>query len=416
MAANIKEKGKKGAKPQVKEAGLLSKSAGNHIKTAIVHEWLINYAGSERVLEQIIRLYPDADLFSVCDFLPSGERDFILNKPVKTTFIQGLPLAKTKYRSYLPLMPIAMKQLDLSGYELIITNSHSVAKGIRKDFGQLHICYCHTPMRYAWDLRDQYLKEAGLDKGIKGVFVRGVLNRIRRWDVSTSRNVDHFICNSRYIRERIGRAYGRDAAVIYPPVDIGKFQLNEKKEDFFLTVSRMVPYKKIDLIVEAFSETGLPLKVIGDGPELKKIKEMAGRSVEFLGFRNDDVMKRYMQRARAFIFAAEEDFGIVPVEAQACGTPVIAFGKGGVTETVIPAPSSEGGGPGVQGGGVTLPTGIFFHEQTVSALVHALKQFETIEDKFDSSEIRKNAVRFGTERFRREFRAFINEKVKECIH
>ncbi len=410
MAVNFKERGEK---QQSKEADPLLKATESHIKTAIVHEWLVNYAGSERVLEQIIRLYPDADIFSVCDFLPPDKRDFILNKKVKTTFIQGLPSAKTKYRSYLPLMPIAMRQLDLSGYDLIITNSHSVAKGIRKYPGQLHICYCHTPMRYAWDLRDQYLKDAGLDNGIKGFFVRGVLNRIRRWDVSTSRNIDHFICNSNYIRERIKRAYGRDAALIYPPVDIGKFQLNEKREGFFLTVSRMVPYKKLDLIVDAFSETGLPLKVIGDGPDLEKIKERAGRSVEFLGFRDDNVLKRYMQRARAFIFAAEEDFGIVPVEAQACGTPVIAFGKGGVTETVIPAPCSEGGEPGVQWGCLPAPTGIFFHEQTVSALVQALKEFETIEDKFDPSEIRGNAMRFGIERFRREFSAFVDEKVKK---
>ncbi|MCK5506131.1 MAG: glycosyltransferase family 4 protein [Thermodesulfovibrionia bacterium] len=373
------------------------------MKTAIIHEWLVNYAGSERVLEQIVKLFPDADLFCQVDFLPDSERGFILNKKAVTSFIQNLPLAEKKYRSYLPLMPFAVRRFDVSGYDVIISNSHSVAKGVRKNPGQVQICYCHTPMRYAWDLKEQYLKESGLNSGVKGPIVKFILNRIRNWDYNTAQQVDHFIANSYYIRDRIRRSYGRDAAVIYPPVDVDSFQLNENKDKYFLAVSRMVPYKKMDLIVESFSEAGLPLVVIGDGPDLEKVKNKAGKNIDFLGFQDGSVLKEYMQKARAFVFAAEEDFGIVPVEAQACGTPVIAFGKGGITETVIPYREAEGGDQ-------PPPTGIFFEEQTPAALISAVKEFMTVEDKFDPYEIRKNAERFGIERFRKEFKEYLKEK------
>ncbi len=374
-----------------------------------MHEWFVNYAGSERVLEQIIRLYPEADIYSLIDFLPDMERGFLSNKEVKTSFIQYLPMAKSRYRVYLSLMPFAIKQFDLSGYDVIISSSHSSAKGIRKRPEQLHICYCHTPMRYIWDLQSQYLKETGLDKGIKGAIVKTFFNHIRRWDVTTSKNVNYFISNSYYIKDRIKRAYSRDAQVIYPPVDIESLKFNEKKDDFFLTVSRMVPYKRVDVVVEAFAKTGLPLIVIGEGPEYKKIKKLARKNIEFMGYLKDDVLRMYMQKARAFVFAAEEDFGIVTVEVQACGTPVIAFGRGGVTETVIPfnyAVLSK------QYADIA-PTGVFFYEQTPEALIDAIKEFMDIEDKFNPFEIRKNAERFSIQRFRREFREFVNEKIKE---
>lgn len=374
------------------------------MKTAIIHEWLVNYAGSERVLEQIVKIFPDADLFCQVDFLPDSERGFILNKKAGTSFIQKLPLAEKKYRSYLPLMPFAVRRFDVSGYDVIISNSHSVAKGVRKNPGQIQICYCHTPMRYAWDLKEQYLKESGLNSGIKGSIIKFILNRIRNWDYNTAQQVDHFIANSYYIRDRIRRSYGRDAAVIYPPVDVDSFQLNENKDKYFLAVSRMVPYKKMDLIVEAFSEVGLPLVIIGDGPDFKKVKNKAGKNIEFLGFQDGSVLKEYMQKARAFVFAAEEDFGIVPVEAQACGTPVIAFGKGGITETVIPYQEAEDRRQ------IPPPTGIFFDEQTPAALISAVKKFMAVEDKFDPHEIRKNALRFGMERFKREFKEYLKEK------
>lgn len=367
------------------------------MRIAIIHDWLVTYAGSERVLEQVLLLYPDADLYSLFNFLSKDDRGFILNKNVHTSFIQRLPLAKRKYRSYLPLMPSAIGQFDLSGYDLIISSSHAVAKGVRVNSKQLHICYCHTPMRYIWDLRDQYLKEAGIDRGIRGAVVRAIFNRVRKWDVSTSKTVDYFIANSFHIKGRIEKSYGRNAAVIYPPIDIEYFQMTDKKEYFYLAVSRMVPYKKVDLIVEAFSK--MPLKklvVIGDGPDFEKVKKKAKKNVEFLGYQKKDVLKEYLQKARAFIFAAEEDFGILPVEAQACGTPVIAYGKGGVLETTI-----------------ENRTGIFFKEQSPESLIEAVQEFEQRQDQFDCFEIRKNAERFSKERFKTEFKEFVDRKVEE---
>ncbi|MDI6890033.1 MAG: glycosyltransferase family 4 protein [Thermodesulfovibrionales bacterium] len=364
------------------------------MKVAIVHDWLVTPAGAERVLEEILEIYPEADLFSLIDFLPVSQRYFIKNKKVQTSFIQNLPFAKKKYRSYLPLMPFAVEQFNLSGYDLIISSSHAVAKGILTNSNQLHICYCYTPMRYAWELYHQYLKESELEKGMKAFVVKAVLHYLRIWDHTTVNRVDHFVTLSKYVANRIRRVYGREAKVIYPPVDIEKFQMCSEKDNFFLTASRMVPYKKIDLIAEAFSETGLPLIVIGDGPDFEKVKRKAKKNVTFLGYQKDDTLKEYLQKARAFIFAAEEDFGILPVEAQACGTPVIAYGAGGILETV-----AEG------------KTGIFFKEQTVESLIEAINEFQKRQDQFDCLEIRRNAERFSRERFKEEFKEFVDRKI-----
>lgn len=365
------------------------------MKIAIVHDWLVTYAGGERALEQILLLYPGADIYSLIDFLPNDERNFILNKKVHTSFIQHLPFAKKRYREYLLLMPLAIEQFDLSEYDLIISSSHAVAKGVLTNSNQLHICYCYTPIRYAWDLYHQYLKETGLSKGLKGLMAKLILHYIRLWDFTTVHRVDHFIAISQYISGRIKRIYGRDSTVIYPPVDIENFGLWTKKADFYLTASRMVPYKKMDLIVEAFSK--MPEKrlvVIGDGPDFKKIKTKAAKNIELLNYQPVDVLKDYMQRAKAFVFAAKEDFGITPLEAQACGTPVIAYGKGGILETVV-----------------ENKTGIFFKEQSVESLTKAIKEFEKTQDKFDYNEIRKNAERFGKERFKEEFKGFVDNKI-----
>lgn len=378
------------------------------MKTAIVHEWLTKCAGSEKVLEQIVHLFPDSDIYSLCDFLPDSERGFLKEKNITTSFIQKIPFARKRYRELLPLMPIAIKGFDLSSYDLIISNAHSVAKGVRKYPGQLHICYCHTPMRYVWDLQHQYLKGIGCDRGLRSLTVKTLFNRIRRWDLITSRNVDHLVTNSRYIRNRIQRAYHRDAQVIYPPVDIHSFFLSQRKDDFFVTVSRMVPYKRVDIIVEAFSRSGHPLVVIGDGPALGKIMKQAKKNIQFMGHLKDDVLRIYLEKARALIYAAEEDFGIVPVEAQACGTPVIAFGQGGVTETVVPL--KRGLGSSSQS---SPPTGIFFELQTPDSLIDAVKEFESHEDEFDAETIRNNVVKFETERFRREFKEFVDTKMRE---
>jgi glycosyltransferase involved in cell wall biosynthesis len=363
------------------------------MRIAFVHEWLVTYAGSERVLEQMLACFPDADLFCLIDFLPEADRFRILNKPVRTTFIQRLPFARTKYRQYLPLMPLAIEQLDVSGYDVVISSNHAVAKGVITGPDQVHICMCYSPIRYAWDLQHQYLSELGLDSGLRGWIAKWMLHKMRLWDARTEKGVDHFIAISRFISRRIWKVYKRESAVIYPPVDVESFVLRERKEDFYLAASRMVPYKKMDLIVEAFlAMPDKKLIVIGDGPGFAKIRRKVGPNVALLGYQEFKVLRDHMQRAKAFIFAAEEDFGIAPIEAQACGTPVIAYSKGGATETIKGLESAE-------------PTGVFFDTQTVEAIVDAVARFEKI--TISPTACRDNAMRFSEERFLREFADYV---------
>lgn len=363
------------------------------MKTAIICDWLVTYAGSERLLGELIQCYPDADLFAVVDFLPNHERAFLQDKSVNTTYIQRLPFAKTKYRSYLPLMPMAIEQLDVSAYDLIISSSHAVAKGVLTGPNQVHISYIHSPMRYAWDLQHQYLKETGLDRGIKGYVAKHFLHKLRLWDQRTANGVDHFVANSNFIAKRIWKTYRREAQVIYPPIDVSQFTPYFQKENYYVTASRLVPYKKIDLIVETFSQMpDKKLIVIGDGPDMSKIKSKAGKNIEILGYQPNEQLIYYLQRAKAFVFAAEEDFGLLPLEAQACGTPVIAYGKGGALETV-------------RGLEQINPTGLFFDQQTVSSLHQAVQQFEN-QQNIHSENCVKNALNFSPEKFREEFRAF----------
>ena len=365
------------------------------MKVAIIHDWLVTYGGAERVLEQLVQLWPDADLFSMVDFLPTEQRQFIANKPVKTSFIQRLPLAKKHYRHYLPLMPLAVEQFDMSAYDLVISSSHAVAKGVLTGPDQLHICYCYTPMRYAWDLQHQYLEQSGLTKGLKGACTRYLLHKMRLWDNRTANGVDEFVAISEYIGRRIHKVYRRDAIVIYPNVDTQSFKPAEPmvKEEFYLTASRLVPYKKIDLLVQAFN--AMPdkkLVVIGDGPQMTKIRNLAKRNVSILGYQEHEVLLDYMQRARAFLFAAEEDFGIVPVEAQACGTPVIAFGRGGAAETVVHG-----------------KTGWLFSEQSTESIQRAVQQFEK-EFVVDVSVLVQHAEQFSAARFRQQYYDLVQEK------
>ena len=368
------------------------------MRVAIVHDWLLVYAGAERVLEQMLLCHPQADIFSLVDFLPANSREFILNKKVTKSFIQKLPFASTIYRSYLPLMPIAVEQFDLSNYDLVISSSHAVAKGVIVGPDQLHICMCYSPIRYAWDLQHQYLREANLDRGLKGWFARWMLHKIRLWDVRTANGVDRFIGISYFITRRIEKTYRRESTVIYPPVDVSGFAFKADKDDFYLTASRMVPYKKMPLIVEAFSS--LPdkrLVVIGEGPEFDKCKAVAGSNVELMGWQPFEVLKDHMQRAKAFVFAAEEDFGITPLEAQACGTPVIAFGRGAVVETI-------------HGLDTEVPTGVFFMKQDVATLVEAVQLFERERDRIRPTACRENALSFSPERFRSEFSSFVEDE------
>lgn len=367
------------------------------MRTAIVHDWLVKYGGAERVLEQILRLFPDADLFALFDFIPESQRGFIMNKKVGTSVLQGLPNARTKYHRYLPLFPLAIEQFDLSAYDLIISSSWAVAKGVISGPHQLHVCYCYSPMRYAWDQMHMYLKASGLTRGMKAWIARYILHRMRMWDYRTANGVDEFIADSQYIARRIHKAYRRDSTVIYPPVDVGAFDLTTEKDDFYLTASRMVAYKNIVLIAEAFSEMpDKKLVVIGDGPQLANVRKKAGPNVTVLGYQPFEVLKDHMQRAKAFVFAAEEDFGIVPVEAQACGTPVIAYGRGGALETVVPD-----------------QTGIFFRRQEKEDLIDAVHEFEAGQSRFSPEIIRNNALRFSTERFLDEFRNYMEMTLDE---
>jgi glycosyltransferase involved in cell wall biosynthesis len=375
------------------------------MRIAIVHDWLVTYAGAERVLEQMLVCYPDADIFSLVDFVPSGQRDFIRNKTVTTSFIQQLPRARRKYRAYLPLMPLAVEQLDFSNYDLILSSSHAIAKGFTSGPDQLHVSYIHSPMRYAWDLQHQYLRDAGLTRGLKSWAARVILHYLRLWDYRSGQGVDVMAANSRYVARRIRKVYRRDSTVIYPPVDVAGFALHADKADFYVTASRMVPYKKVDLIVEAFS--AMPdkrLVVIGDGPDFAKVRAKAGPNVQLLGFAGAEVLRDHLQQARAFVFAAEEDFGIAPLEAQACGTPVIAFGKGGVLETIIPLPDTNPYGLAPR------PTGVFFYEQSVSAIIAAVGRFEKGGSDITPEACRENALRFAPERFRAELTAFVERE------
>ncbi|HAO0878811.1 TPA: glycosyltransferase family 4 protein [Escherichia coli] len=368
------------------------------LNIGIVADWLVTFAGAERVIAEFLELYPEADLYAVIEFLHEENKKFIHNKKVNTTFIQSLPWAKKKYQNYLPLMPLAVEQLDVSGHDIILSSSHAVAKGILTGPDQLHISYVHSPIRYAWDLQHQYLREAKLEKGIKSLFAKIILHKMRIWDYRTANSVDHFIANSHFIARRIAKIYGRKAEVIYPPVDVNRFNVKEKKNDFYLTASRLVPYKRIDLIVEAFSSMpDKTLVVIGDGSEMNKIKSKASRNIEILGYQPNEVLVDYMQNAKAFVFAAEEDFGITPVEAMACGTPVIAFGKGGALETIRPLGESE-------------PTGIFFDSQLVSAVATAVETFENNIHMFTSDNCRKQALKFSADRFKHELQMSIQKK------
>ena len=363
------------------------------MRVAIVHDWLVTNAGAEKVLKEIVAIYPNADIFSLVDFLSDSQRKEIINgKTVTTSFLQHLPLAKTHFRNYLPFFPKAIESLDLNGYDLIISSSWAVAKGVKKTDEQKHICYCHTPIRYAWDLYDEYVSSLTQPKKF---MVEKTLQYIKKWDLESLDRVDYFIANSNFVKERIERLYKREAIVIYPPVDTKKFTLYEAKEEFYLTASRLVPYKKTKLIVEAFNE--MPEKklvVIGAGEEYEVIQKIAGKNITVLGYCDDHIMVDTMQRAKAFVYAAVEDFGIGPIEAQACGTPVIALNEGGTAETVVDGLN-----------------GIHFKKQSKEDIISAVQRFESLE--FDTKEVSQSTHSFSKKRFKQEMMEFVNLKITE---
>ncbi|MFQ4138819.1 glycosyltransferase family 4 protein [Nodosilinea sp. PGN35] len=361
---------------------------------AIVHEWLVSRAGSEKVVEQLLAVCPGADVFSLVQFLePEAASLMPPGTRVQTSFLQNLPGARRHFRQYLPLMPLAIEQFDLSAYDLVLSSNHAVAKGVLTRPHQLHVSYVHTPIRYAWDLQQQYLQQAGLTKGIKSALTRLILHYLRLWDLAAAHRVDCFVANSRYVARRVWKTYRRPATVIYPPVAIDRFRWQQPRDDFYLTVSRCVPYKRVDLTVAAFNRLGWPLVVIGDGPALADLQRAAKPNITFLRNPPDAVVSDHMERCRGFVFPAEEDFGITVVEAQAAGAPVIAYGHGGCAETVLPG-----------------KTGVLFRQQTVDHVVQAVQHFELHRGEFGAEAIRRQAETFSESRFRREITAYLADK------
>lgn len=351
-----------------------------NLNIALVHDWLTNYAGGERVLFEMSELFPKAPIFTSV-FDPKGAKPF-KGKDVRPSFLQKYPFLKSKRELLVPLTPFAFEQIDLSKFDLVLSSCSMASKGVLTKPGAIQICYCHTPSRYLWEPEVDSRAKSGLFSGLR----QKVAHNMRIWDRVAADRVDYFIANSNYIAKRIKKYYQKDAIVVYPPVDIKAYEPGGKKEvkDYFLFVSRLVRYKKCDLVIDAFNDLGLPLKVIGQGPDKKYLEEKAKKNIEFLGYLSNEEMKKYYQEAKAFVFAAEEDFGIVPVEAMACGRPVIAYSGGGVKESVV---------DGV--------TGVLFHEQTPQCLIDTVKNFNA--DIYDQAKIRAQAEKFSKEVFRKKY-------------
>jgi glycosyltransferase involved in cell wall biosynthesis len=375
----------------------LHTASGRRARVALVHEWFDSYYGSERVAAEILKCFPDADLFALVDVMAADQRGFLGDRAVRTSFLQRLPFARRHFRGYLPLMPLAIEQFDLSSYDLVLSSSHAFAKGVLTGPNQLHVAYVHAPMRYAWEYQHQYLRQSGLERGLRGALARCLLHYLRLWDCRTANQVDHFIANSEFVARRIDKIYRRPSAVVYPPVEVARFALRTAKEDYYLAVSRFAPYKHTEAIVEAFRDLGpRRLVVIGDGAGLKRARARASPNVTLLGFQSFEVLQHHMGSAKALIFAAEEDFGITPVEAQACGTPVIAFGGGGALETV-------------RGLDRARPTGLFFEAQTAAAIAAAVERFERKGRAITPEDCRANALDFTPERFRAAYLERVGE-------
>ncbi len=374
------------------------------LKYALVHEWLTPLAtgGSELVVQEILKHLDEADVYALIDFESTNPESYLFGRQIGTTFLQHFPKARSGVQKYLPFLPIAIEQLDLRKYDIILSSSHAVAKGILSSPQQLHICYCHTPMRYAWDLTFDYLRSSKAGQGIPGLLTRYLLHRLRQWDVLSANRVDYFIANSQHTARRIWRCYRRRAEVIYPPVNIERFSLIPQKQDFYVTVCRLVSYKNVSAIVQAFNQLGHTLIVIGTGPELDMIRQIAKPNIQILGSQPAEVVEKYMAEAKAFVYAACEDFGIALVEAQASGTPVIAYAAGGALETVLDIRQHP-----------EIGTGLFFPSQTAASLVEAIEEFEQLQSKFQPEMARLRAAQFAPEVFEQRYLAFLEQCYQE---
>jgi glycosyltransferase involved in cell wall biosynthesis len=381
------------------------------MKVALVHDWLTGMRGGERCLEVFCELFPDADLFTLVHS-PGSVSPRIESMRIHTSFLQNLPGIEKYYRYTLPLMPWAIGSFNLIGYDLILSSSHCVAKGVRITGGGTHICYCFTPMRYIWDQFDIYF--SGKGRWVQSLFMRLLRPFLKNWDIRSNRRVDQFIAISRHIQKKIENDYQRESTVIAPPVNTGFYSpSNEPREDFFLMVGALSPYKRVDLAVEAFNELGYPLKIIGAGPEMPYLRSIAASNIQFLGSITDDQVRSHYARCRALVFPGEEDFGIVPLEAQAMGCPVIALGKGGALETVIPESGSWKPQTGIPEEKNQKPTGLFFFHAEKKNLCQAIEHFNTVEIRFDANEIREHALKFNLDQFNYRIRMFIQEYLKK---
>ena len=366
-------------------------------RVALVHDWLTGMRGGERCLEVFAELFPEADLYTLLHVRGSVS-PVIENRRIVTSFIQRLPGAEQRYRHYLPLFPAAVRAFDLRGYDLVLSSSHAVAKSARAPAGALHVCYCFTPMRYVWDLYDDYFgPRAGRTARLA---MPAVAAWLRRWDRRTAARVHHFVAISHFVADRIRRAYGRESDVIHPPVDVSRFRLDEAAGEFYLVVSALTPYKRVDLAVEACNRLGRRLLVVGSGPEERRLRALAGPTVELLGWRGDAEIAELYARCRALLFPPLEDFGIAPLEAMAAGRPVIAFGEGGARETVVPP--GEG----------APATGIFFGRQTVEDLADAIRRFEASAHQFEPKALRRRAEAFDRPLFRDRVHAYLRARVE----
>lgn len=369
-------------------------AAASNLRILLVHDWLTGMRGGEKCLEYFCQDWPDAPLYTLLHQRGSVS-SLIENRSIHTSFLQWLPQVQRYYRYLLPLMPLAVRW-RLPECDLVLSSSHCVAKGIQAPPGVPHVCYCFTPMRYIWHMREAYFGNAR--SGLKSIFFDMVLDRLRRWDRDSAQQVTHFVAISKTVQERIRDCYGRDSKVIYPPVDTDFYHPAERpRESYFLIVSAFAPYKRLDIAIEACNRLQAPLVIIGKGQAEKKLQQLAGPTVHFLGWQSNEVIREHMRRCRALLFPGEEDFGIVPLEAQACGTPVIAFGKGGATETVLPPEECA------------EPTGLWFEDQTIDSLVEALQRYEKMETAFDPLKIRRHAEKFRGQRFAYEIRAYVHD-------